>query len=143
MTTELEKQFFSTFGIKKRLISPCKHLVQNMYCDEDDICRDTYFNPFPNCVGYADCREDYKRKDERYPTITDRHYLELICVSSKELIKRFDISGSDLESIKKNILSQCIKDYTFYSNTLCETYNRLGENFKHQVQAIFKESEQE
>ena len=75
---------------------------------------------------------------EEYPQITDRHYLELICISNKELIRRFDISGSDLVSIKKNILSQCIKDYTFYSNTLCETYNRLGENFKHQVQAMFE-----
>ena len=76
-----------------------------------------------------------------YPQITDRQYLELMYVSNKELIRRFDISGSDLESIKKNILSQCMKDYTFYSNTLCETYNRLGENFKHQVQQLFSSNQ--
>ena len=85
------------------LISPCKHLVQNMYCDEDDICRDTYFNPFPNCVGYADCREDYKRKDERYPTITDRHYLELIVILSGVCCMNFAFERS-LGEMKYKIL---------------------------------------
>ena len=132
MTTELEKQFFSTFGIKKRLISPCKHLVQNMYCDEDDICRDTCFNPFPNCVGYADCREDYKRKDERYPTITDRHYLELYCT----LCDAFNILHVDqhpaftfrVKDFKECVLKDLIGIEEFYKN----------KHIKHQVQAIFK-----
>lgn len=133
MTTELEKQFFSTFGIKKRLISPCKHLVQNMYCDEGDICRDTYFNPFPNCVGYADCREDYKRKDERYPTITDRHYLELICALNNADKDVSIFNSRKLDRLKDEILFDCIE--FFEEIGVEEACQRL----KHQVQAIFKE----
>lgn len=132
MTTELEKQFFSTFGIKKRLISPCKHLVQNMYCDEDDICRDTYFNPFPNCVGYADCREDYKCKDERYPTITDRHYLELYCALCDAFnllnINRTPAFAFKVKYFKECVLKDLIGIEEFYKS----------EYVKHQVQAIFK-----
>ena len=131
MTTELEKQFFSTFGIKKRLISPCKHLVQNMYCDEDDICRDTYFNPFPNCVGFADCREDYKRKDERYPQITDKILLELICYMTVQQYQLVISNKRTVNDLKAYILKKCIKDYS------------KSEYLKHQVQQLFKESEQE
>ena len=137
MTTELEKQFFETFKISKRKICNhhnCKCPLFDASCIKSACPKQKVLQEIPTGYGTKNCSLIV----EEYPQITDRQYLELICVSNKELIKRFDVSGSDLESIKSNILSKCIKDYNFYSNTLCETYNRLAENFKHQVQAIFE-----
>lgn len=122
MLDDLTKTFFDTFGIESKM--GCTAYEELGEAKADLICNDYC----PEC--------DYFK--EVYPQISDKQYLELICVFNKELIKRFDVKGSDLESLKSNILSKCIKDYTFYSNTLCETYNREAKNFKHQVQAIFK-----
>ena len=161
MTIELEKQFFECFELEIPMVKTVEYDNDPFaHCDDWWYGERTFEEAgLENYTvnGLNQAIKEFKEKNPeeikhngvrthkyriieafiKYPQITDRHYLELICVSNKELIRRFDISGSDLESIKKNILSQCMKDYTFYSNTLCETYNRLGENFKHQVQAIF------
>lgn len=66
MTTDLEKQFFSTFGIEPR-----------QTCKVASTCN--------NYVNYNDCNgcNSYK-----YPQITDRHYLELI-----EILLSFEYIG--------------------------------------------------
>ena len=64
MTTDLEKQFFDTFG----LTYPCRFL---------------------------------------YPEITDTHYLQLICLMTKEL-NCFTNYRVDYECLKKEILKEII-----------------------------------
>ena len=142
MTTKLEKQFFDTFGIEPKKIYLCPHCKTKLsgctWVGDEQRFECLYsWGEHPYYMGKE--VEEKAIIDYEYPQITDKHYLELICISNKELIKRFDIRGSGLESLKSNILSKCIKDYTFYSNTLCKTCNRLAESFKHQVQQLFKE----
>ena len=114
MTTDIERQFFETFGI------------------EPIGCNDN-----KNCTGTLDCRTQCP--NAKYPQITDRILLELICIANKELIKSRHARGENTEELKNNILKTFIEDYTFYSKTYEKTYNRLGYNFKQQVQSLFKE----
>lgn len=82
MTTDLEKQFFDTFGIK----------------------------PYIE-IGMVD-----------YPTITDRILLELICIYSR--ISNLPICVDGVDELKEAILEQFIEN---------------SEDFKQQIQALFKE----
>lgn len=100
MTTELEKQFFNTFGIE------------------------------PNITGYElkqikeNARGLIRVPVSEYPQITDRHYLELMClyVSTNDYFKCF----ADTEKInfRNQILEKYIANKRFFD--------------KHQVQAIFE-----
>ncbi len=96
MTTELEKQFFSVFGIEPKI----KDLT-------------------PAQILYSDIER------MEYPQITDRHYLELIC-----LLGYFEIVNkpNNYEELKNYILD-------WYLDL---DYSEIIE-LKHQVQAIFKE----
>lgn len=96
MTTELEKQFFDTFGIEPE-----------------------------TGIGLV------KFKEPHYPQITDRHYLELICI-----INKFDIYfdyfyQEDYGVLKETILEDCI-------NLNCKLEQERFNKLKHQVQAIFE-----
>jgi hypothetical protein len=113
MTNELEKQFFDTFNI------------------EPIGCNDN-----KNCTGALDCTQCSNAK---YPQITDRILLELICIRCKELISIIKVKGDNREELKNYILKLCIEDYTFYSKTSEKTYNELANNFKHQVRTLFEE----
>ena len=65
MTTELEKQFFDTFGIKPN--------TEICWCDGDNkICDCKY-----------DCDELCRSRKIDYPQITDRILLELILIYSR------------------------------------------------------------
>ena len=99
MTTELEKQFFDTFGIEPK------------YKDYRTKNGKEYECKNPNNRNIRLC----------YPQITDRHYLELILIYSKT--DRLPICYDTVEHFKEGILECFIED---------------GEEFKHQVQAIFK-----
>ena len=88
MTTDLEKNFFNTFGIEP--IIPCyKCSMQNTNWD----CKRT-------CLY-----DDEKRKE--YPQITDRIYLMLLatltCISSIEF------PFSDIQKLKADILKEVTK----------------------------------
>lgn len=88
MTTDLERQFFDTFGIEK--IIPCyKCSMQNTNWD----CKRT-------CLY-----DDEKRKE--YPQITDRILLELICLITKEL-NYFTNFSTNYEHLKEYILKEMI-----------------------------------
>ena len=76
MTNELEKQFFDTFGIEpKKIIEP----------------------------RYSLNTEYYEEKVEKYPQITDRILLELICIHIKYLT--FGILSHNVEKLKNEILT--------------------------------------
>lgn len=123
MTTEIEKQFFEAFRIEPKLNRPCEQLLQNKYCNENSGSRDTYFDPYPYCVGFENCVKDYKARDWVYPKITDRILLELILIYSR--ISNLPICYDTVERFKEATLECFIED---------------SEDFKHQVQALFEEN---
>lgn len=106
MTTELEKTFFDTFGIEPKL-NDC-----NWQCQKPSKL--IYM-----CANNNDCEHC-----KEYPQITDRHYLELICLLNRQRCYYFE--SITLKNLKEEILMFCMNEA-----------NRL----KHRVQAIFKESE--
>ncbi len=105
MTTELEKQFFDTFGIEPKL-NDC-----NWQCQK------------PSKLIYMCANNNNCEHCKEYPQITDRHYLELIClyVNTNDYFKCF----ADIEKInfRNQILEKYIANKRFFD--------------KHQVQAIF------
>lgn len=87
MTTELEKQFFETFWIEKR----CLIELEVGWCGHDcSLCG-----------------------AKKYPPITDRHYLELICLMSEEAIC-FTNYSTNVEHLKEYILKELILDKDFF-----------------------------
>lgn len=113
MTTEIEKQFFDTFGIEPK--------TNREY-------------------GYkmAIYNEAGTEEIKFYPQITDRILLELLC-----LINQVDMyyygeeefyTGFNYDNFKQEIISKCkrLADKNAFSEV-------TGENFKHQVQSLFKE----
>ena len=106
MTTDLEKKFFETFGVEK--IIPCyKCSMQNTNWD----CKRT-------------CLYDDEKRTE-YPQITDTHYLQLLCLFTKEM-NCFTVYDEDVNGLKEAILKDFILDNGYFS--------------KQQVQELFKEN---
>ena len=114
MTTDLEKQFFDTFGIEPKNISTgeCKYKITPEFCES-------------NCL---DCKNTIKEKT--YPQISDRIYLELHC-----LLNSLDAPpyGLTVKEFKKDILISAIG--VLRRN---ETANRI-DNIKQQVRTLFEE----
>ena len=109
MTTDLEKQFFDTFGI------------------EPDV-ESCYRSCYHKCEtkSYLNCK-DCDKATVIYPQITDRILLELICILSKyqkDVGSLLEICETDKNSIKEEVLDMLI----FRDIAL-----------KQQVQALFKE----
>ena len=113
MTNELEKTFFDTFGIEPKLNSPCEQLLQNKYCNENSGSRDTFFDPFPYCVGFENCAKDYKARVWVYPKITDRILLELICMANQH--EDYPIS-TNIKNIQARTLRILLRTEKFYKN---------------------------
>ena len=113
MTTELEKQFFDTFGIEAKEFKSC---------DVDTFC------PYPEKECGTDTCPYYRTYKVDYPAISDRILLELICILSKyqkdrgSLLEIYEIS---LDEIKEEILEMLI-----YRVDGC----------KQRVQALFEEN---
>ena len=127
MTTELEKQFFDTFGIECNI-----HFHQQFngaqvprglefYKEREKLEKEgiikiwhKMLNPRPenDCIYWG---------EYHYPQVTDRQYLELILIYSR--ISNLMICYDTVESFKEAILEDFIEN---------------SENYKHQVQAIFK-----
>lgn len=86
MTTELEEQFFETFGIEQKTNG----------CEE-------YFY-MPDAESCKECEDKPCLKHLEYPKITDRKLLEMICIAYKT-------QGIELtiEDIKNEVLNNCIK----------------------------------
>lgn len=111
--SEIEKQFFDTFGIEPREYTQCI----SMGCR--DICGDCN-----NCQFHNIYKIDY-------PQITDRILLELICINP--LCVEF-IRPKDISELKNIIIKYFIDNLKSYAE-LSE-----AEIFKQQVQALFKEN---
>ena len=108
MTTEIEKQFFEAFGI------------------EPIGCKDN-----KNCTGTLDCRTQCP--NAKYPQITDRILLELICLVNIYLDEGF--WAQNITDLKEEVLNNCL----LAVNTTDYGVAGYEESFKHQVQALFKE----
>ena len=110
MTTDLEKQFFDTFELRY------------------NSCTDNFFNP---------CRfecDECPYHEERYPQISERILLELICILlSNNSPYMFKLGDWDVEKLKDTVLTMCIKLPDFLE------WENASEYFKHQVRKLFKE----
>lgn len=110
MTTELEKQFFDTFGIKTK---------------EKSYCWTTYCTRKPS-IKFNDCEICRNCKNGRFytvPEITDKQYLELMCLYTKE-IRSFVCYTSNLKMLKEEVLKEFISEKDGFT--------------EHQVQIIFE-----
>ena len=118
MITDIEKQFFDTFGIepkKQCYYWDCPYSTGN-------IANDTPMNE-------RDCGSCKNPDKEIYPQITDSILLKLICILTRYYLDErepYEITSINIEQLKQQILSDiiCIAD--------CEAT-------KCQVQKIFKE----
>lgn len=142
MTTELEQEFFKTFGIEPKCIDGCK--VEDEYWDNEelankygtfDIYMDAKCGNQENCTTLCKCA--YTK--EVYPEITDRILLELICILNKFIILNF--LAIELKKLKDEILEECIRCMTtpFWNNSKGEQNRK---ELKHQVQSLFREGEE-
>ena len=86
MTNELEKTFFDTFGIKPKLVESCTKPRHK--CSERFV---------------KDCSE-CPRAWRKYPQITDRILLELICIVLNTF-ETFEVNRiMDVDSLKEKTL---------------------------------------
>lgn len=111
MITDIEKQFFETFGIKPRSYLLCTS------------CWD--------CIDAQPCEQCHYGKliEDEYPKITDRILLELICILTCHYLDErepYEITSINIEQLKQRVLSDIIRIAG------CEAT-------KCQVQKIFKE----
>ena len=111
MITDIEKQFFETFGIKPR-----SYLLWTSCWD---------------CIDAQPCEQCHYGKliGDEYPKITDRILLELICILTCHYLDErepYEITSINMEQLKQQILSDIIRIAG------CEAT-------KCQVQKIFKE----
>ena len=107
MTTEIEKQFFDAFGFEPY---------------------DRYYNCKLNLEGECKpekscCACEHSEDVYCYPQISDKQYLELICIANHEDVY-IEIVGTDVETMKNELL----KNFIHFKSIIP----------KHQVQAIFE-----
>lgn len=126
MTTDLEKQFFSTFGIEPRAcIASCSKCQHYSY----DYC----------LSGYCTLDSDYDNcgvAEKQYPQIGDSILLELICMLSEwrtYLHSDYTVKADNVSSLKEYILKDFLELFKWYEFKKCE------KGIKQQVQALFKE----
>ena len=110
MTTEIERQFFDTFGIEPK--------YESHSCDGwGRTVKVKYFTDKKDADKFGMVFDEAK-----YPQITDTHYLQLVCwVNERRIFQNFDVNG-----LKEYVLKE-----------LCTMV--VTEQFKQQVQALFEE----
>ena len=117
MTTEIEKQFFETFGIEP--IKECFNgdcIVKEEIGYDCNICDD-------KCVYI----------ERRYPQITDRILLELICLHNTYV---WEVITSTVDELKNVLLNRYIE----YVNLMLNEDEK--QEYINEVQALFKENNQ-
>lgn len=115
MTTDLEKQFFDTFGIKTKYI----------YYIKDTSIKSCYYSATKkDILNYFTNKNHRKYKvfnvKIEHPQITDRILLELICILNPFCYP----SGQNIQHLKESVLDWCI---TF------------KDDIEQQVQVLFEE----
>ena len=115
MTTELEKQFFDTFGIKSEM--GCTAYRELEEAKADLICTDYC----PECSYFENV----------YPQITDKRYIELYCVLCDVFnlfdVHRYPVITFRVKDFKENVLKELIWANKCYKQ----------EYIKNQIQKIF------
>ena len=143
MTTELEKQFFDTFGIEcnihfhqqfngAQVSRGLEFYKEREKLEKEGIIKIWHkmLNPRPenDCIYWG---------EYHYPQITDRHYLELICAYNnfQNDTASFFIPF-DYKNIKNNILTFLVEEINekYKNRYFCNDVDKL----KNQVQAIFE-----
>ena len=98
MITDIEKQFFDTFGIEpKDRFKGCKNGI-TFY---------TYGCDMPSCKG---CSKEIREKE--YPQITDSVLLKLICILTRYYLDErepYEITSINMEQLKQQVLSDIIR----------------------------------
>lgn len=107
MTTELERKFFECFEIEKKR----KHNYITQYGDTRAVYTDDY------------------------PTITDTHYLELICILG-EYDESYCFNNS--KKLKETVLKGLINFYEWCIKEDFKDSFEWAEELKEKIQALFK-----
>ena len=116
MTNELEKKFFDTFGIEAK-----QKCAKPLLKTTSGFCK-----AYKNCVG---C--DYN--DLKYPQITDRILLNLICIANEYLDYPTSTNIKNIQARTLRILLRTEKLYKKYYD--CDRrYKKLVK----QVRTLFK-----
>ena len=102
MTTEIEKTFFNTFGIEPKTIIEPRYSLNTEY---------------------------YEEKIEKYPQITNRILLELICLNNIYLWETHTSTVNEL----KNIL---LNKYVEHVNLMADENEK--QEYINQVRALFE-----
>lgn len=113
MTTDLEKQFFDTFGIPQLC---CKEYITN-------------------CTRYGECEEceNYDNNFSTYPQITDSILLQLLCYANASPYFMRPISYSEIDKVKQDVLIGLIIIMNL------GIHEKRKEKVKQDIQKIFKE----
>lgn len=128
--SEIEKQFFDTFGIEPKLtfydLIRLKEDTNQEFggrCNANwrgETKEETIRRFSPNGWKVLECKNVYT-----YPRITDRILLELICIAHTSPVITF--TSIDIKNLKEEVLL-----------VLCNCINHR--DIKHQVQTLFKEN---
>lgn len=139
MTTELEQEFYDTFGIEPEHNDGCK-LADN-YWNNEKLQKqyktfDEYLNI--NCTEgdsglcYSTC--DFAYDDLKYPEITAEKLLEILCILSQSYSLKYERwSFFSVQGLKETILSDCVDAAKKLS---------LSSVFANKIQKLFKEDNQ-
>ena len=113
MTTELEQEFFKTFGIEKI----------NKGCDE--------YYYVPEAISCKECEDKYCLEHLEYPEITAEKFLELICIHNIYLVTK--LYSLEVKDLKDKILQDLIDEKEL--REIKKDY--VNDELKHQVRALF------
>ena len=125
--TDIEQEFFKTFGIEPKV--KCEKIKTTNIC----ICL--------ACHHYKNIDGDTGEcLNVKYPEITDKVLLELICLHNSSCRYAEDLyTPCELENVKEEFLEEIIN----IQKCPDEVYYYEGnEEFKRQVQALFREGEE-
>ena len=134
MTTELEKNFFDTFGIEPKYQDTCT--VEEKYWDNEELANeygtfDQYMNA--KCGNQENCSLECScaYQKEIYPQITDKEYIELYCILCDVFnlfdVCRYPVITFRVKDFKENVLKELIQANKYYKQ----------EYIKNQIQKIF------
>ena len=124
MTTEIEKQFFDTFGIKAHY----KYLL----IDKTSRCHNEKLFDKTNFIDFVKSGKDYLllKVIKYYPQITDRILLELICLNN---IYLWETHTSTVDELKNVLLNKYIE----HVNLMTDKNEK--QEYINQVRTLFKE----
>ena len=142
MTTNLEKQFFDTFGIEPKYEDACE--LADEYWNNEHLANEYgFFDNYMLCKGCTEhvdgctdnCRHAYTK--EIYQQITDHHYLLMLayltCCDDKEY-------GTNETHLKEKILEDMIQEQRLDKLAFEKGWESFdGFKTKDFVQALFKE----